>query len=122
MSVVGDNIKKRRKALKLSQKQLAKLADVSQAGISDIENGGKTRTPYTDTILKIARALGCTVADLTGETEISEGDGLSWTERKIISDFRALNSIGKEKVLSYIADLLDMPKYTEETLLPSQLV
>lgn len=64
MSIVGDNIKKRRKELNLSQAALAKAAGISQPAISAIEKGAITRTPYTDTISKLAAALGCTVSDL----------------------------------------------------------
>ena len=69
MSVVGDNIQKRRKELGLSQVELSARSGISQAGISDIERGKKSRTPNTDTISKLAAALRCSVSELMGEEE-----------------------------------------------------
>lgn len=45
-----------------SQAQLARISNVSQAVISDIEN--KQIDPKASTILKLARALACTVEQL----------------------------------------------------------
>ena len=67
MSLVGENIKRIRKSLHMSQKQLSSLAKISQSGISDIENC--TRSPSTDTIRMIAAALGVTQAELLGEAQ-----------------------------------------------------
>ena len=103
MSIVGDNIKKRRKALHLSQVALAKAAGISQAAISAIESGAITRTPYTDTITKLAAALDCTVSDLMGDVKnekekeipkdphrsevISKYDSLPPDARKLVRDY-----------------------------------
>lgn len=60
---VSKNIKRHRKARKLSQDKLSKLADVSQATIIKIESGG-IQSPTIDTVQKIAKALGISVDDL----------------------------------------------------------
>jgi transcriptional regulator with XRE-family HTH domain len=60
---VSKNIKRHRKARKLSQDKLSKLADVSQATIIKIESGG-IQNPTIDTVQKIAKALGIGVDDL----------------------------------------------------------
>lgn len=67
MSIVGENIKKRRKQLNLSQSALAKRAGVSQSAISDIETS--TKNPSVETIRLLAVALCATSADLMGEKE-----------------------------------------------------
>lgn len=72
MSIVGENIKKRRKALGLSQAVLADRALVSQSAISDIENPNVTKLPNVDTIGKIAKVLGCTVDDLMDANKSKE--------------------------------------------------
>jgi len=46
---VSKNIKRHRKARKLSQDKLSKLADVSQATIIKIESGG-IQSPTIDTV------------------------------------------------------------------------
>lgn len=60
----GDEIKKRREALNISQLKLAQKVGLSQQSLSRIENnlsGGST------SIGKIAAALGCKVTDLDPE-------------------------------------------------------
>lgn len=68
MSIVGQNIKQRRQKLGYSQSELARRCGVSQAAISAIESLTATKAPSTDTIKLIADALGCTVAELMGES------------------------------------------------------
>jgi transcriptional regulator with XRE-family HTH domain len=63
ISNVSKNIKRHRKARKLSQDKLSKLADVSQATIIKIESGG-IQSPTIDTVQKIAKALGVSVDNL----------------------------------------------------------
>ena len=50
----------------MSQNQLAKLCNVPQSVISDIESG-KTKAPRIDTLQAIAAALGVTIDDLIGK-------------------------------------------------------
>ncbi len=59
---IGENIRQRRKAAGLRQRELANRLGVSQGRVSDLERG---RTePRLDTIRRLAAALGCTMADL----------------------------------------------------------
>ena len=103
MSIVGDNIRTRRKALHLSQNQLAKAAGVSQSAISDIENPNVTKLPNIDTISRIAAALRCTVGELTGEKEMEiPQDPL---RDGIIADYDQLPPEAQQLVRQYI-DLL----------------
>ena len=56
-------IKERRTQLGMSQDRLAEESDVARTVISQLENG--TREVVTsETMLKIARALHCSVADI----------------------------------------------------------
>lgn len=104
MSKVGDNIRKKRKLLGLSQIRLASMAGISQAGISGIESGKVTRMPYTDTIAKIASALDCSVSDLMGDASEEANTGqLTAQEKKLVEDFRSLNQQGREYVLQSMA-------------------
>ena len=56
-------IKDARAELKMSQEELAKKAGVSRQTISGLESGAYTVTT-TDTLIKIAHALGKNVSDI----------------------------------------------------------
>jgi transcriptional regulator with XRE-family HTH domain len=59
---VAEQVAERRKAIGLSQKELAELTGTTQSAIARLESGG--RPPRIDTLLRIAEALDC---DLTVE-------------------------------------------------------
>lgn len=52
-----------RKKKGLTQDELAKRSGVSRAIVSGLESG-RIRTTTTQTLLKLAKALGCRVADI----------------------------------------------------------
>ena len=54
---VAEQVVKERKALGLSQKELAELTGTTQSAIARLESGG--RPPRIDTLLRIAEALDC---------------------------------------------------------------
>lgn len=56
-------VKKLREKLGLSQEKLARLADVSNNTIINIESG-KQQNPTVETIKKIANALGVSIEEL----------------------------------------------------------
>lgn len=55
-----------RKKLRMSAVELAAAIDVTPGFISQVENGKSGVS--TDTAAKLARALGCTIDELLGET------------------------------------------------------
>ena len=59
---LGSSVKAYREKANLSQSELAEKAGISQAEVSRIEKG---RTQYSRAMPALARALGCTVADLS---------------------------------------------------------
>ena len=54
---IADQVAERRKALDLSQADLAELVETTQSAIARLESGG--RPPRIDTLLRIATALDC---------------------------------------------------------------
>ena len=60
---IAENIKKHREAAGLSQTELATMVAVEQGSISKFENGIKT--PSIAMGKAIAKALGCTLDELT---------------------------------------------------------
>ena len=61
-TIISENVKRLRKVKELTQWELAKLAGVSQATVSRIEDGG--RVPRVAIIQKLAKALGQTPESL----------------------------------------------------------
>ncbi len=59
----GENVKKRREELKMTQEQLAEKVGVSFQMISHVERGRKVPTIYL--ARDIASALDCTLDDIT---------------------------------------------------------
>jgi transcriptional regulator with XRE-family HTH domain len=61
--IIGEIIKRRRTALDLTQVELAEKAKITQAKISQIENGANDNVTI-DVLRKLAKALNCVVVDL----------------------------------------------------------
>jgi len=60
---MNNKIKERRKALGMSQDQLSSESGVARTVISQLENGSR-RVVTSDTMLKLAKALKCSVAEI----------------------------------------------------------
>lgn len=65
------NLKEMRKAKGMTQKQLGALCDISESMVSNLESGKKS--PSFETLLKLAEALDCSVADILGEERKAPG-------------------------------------------------
>ena len=59
---VGTNIREKRRALDMTQKELAEKVNVDQSMICQIERG--TKAPSLPLSIEIAEALKCHIADL----------------------------------------------------------
>lgn len=104
MAEVASEIRRRRKALHLTQMELADKAGISQSALSDIENVKRTKKPNIETVSRIARVLQCSVADLLGEASVFDApapviEEYTSTEKALIADFRSLSRQGKEFIL-----------------------
>lgn len=64
---VGERIQQKMKERKLSQNGLARMAQISQSGLSYIIKG--ISSPQENTLTAIAAALGCSVSELLGEAD-----------------------------------------------------
>lgn len=123
---IGERIKTLREQHKLSQDQLAKLMGYkSRSTINKIELGKNDVSQST--IKKFATIFTVSPSELIAEdTEIEKNlcsevhmleqlqlhYGKEATE--LVNDFIHLNSEGQQKALTYLQDLLDMPKYRKE--------
>ncbi len=63
----GRNVRKRREEKNLTQEALAERADLDRTYISDIERGARNVSMLS--MLRIAKALGTTVSELTKGVE-----------------------------------------------------
>ncbi len=69
---IGESIRAHRQAAGLTQEDLADVISMTQTAVSYWETG--KRQPGADDLVCIARALGCTVAELAGD---AGGDGFT---------------------------------------------
>ena len=61
--ILGQNIRRARRALDISQQELAFRCGLHRTYLSDVERGA--RNPSFASLLAVARGLGSTVSDLT---------------------------------------------------------
>ena len=64
---LGENIRRLRRSLKLSQEKLAEKCDLHRTYVCDVERG--TRNPSFLTLLTLARAMGLTISELTRDVK-----------------------------------------------------
>ena len=108
----GDNMKKRRKELRITQTELSRISGVPQSTISAVEIGA--RVPTEETMMMIARGLRCSVGDLLD-------DGLQNKKEPVVSDDRLKTDIIfrirtlSDPALSRVSDFLDGLKAGQET-------
>ena len=82
MATLGENLKKLRKAKKMTQKELAQKSGVKQSVISDLETGN---AKSTGSILELANALGVTAEELKkGIAPNFDNNVVSITSNKLI--------------------------------------
>ena len=82
MATLGENLKKLRKAKKMTQKELAQKSGVKQSVISDLETGN---AKSTGSILELANALGVTAEELKkGIAPDFDNNVVSITSNKLI--------------------------------------
>ena len=60
------DVRQARQRVGISQKDLARKVGITQAFLSEVVTG--TKSPSLLTAAKLARALGCTIDELLGET------------------------------------------------------
>lgn len=69
-----NELKRRREELGMSQRDLSLRAGLNDSAVKKIESGS-VRNPRSDSLLKIASALGCTLADLLGTEQETPAPG-----------------------------------------------
>lgn len=107
---LGENIKKLREENKMSMMQLAKILNVSDAGICKWENG--QHEPKASYIVAIANYFGITTDELLGRenyaTGIVEvvGEQLTNDEKELLELYRKMNFQNKNQLIGFAKGLI----------------
>lgn len=106
------SLKQKRKAIKLTQEDMAKKFGLTRQTYQNYENG-KTE-PTLELAGKLAVFFSCSIADLFDLPEATMP--LSDAEKTILSIYSDLNEDGKAKLLEYADDLLKSGKYEKKEM------
>ena len=114
---IGQELKNRRLARKLTQTELSAMSGIKQPTISAIENG--VNQPTLETLTILSRALNCSVHEIMGESwqmlEQKTGfNQLTPEARELLDIFDQLNDDGRRTLITIAAGLLDNPALREE--------
>lgn len=105
---MGNYLSNRRKALGLTQRQIAELVDVSEATVSRWESG-EIANMRRDRIAAYAKALKTTPSFImSGEEPQTVAPApviLAPAQSALLASFDQLNEEGQSKVISYAEDL-----------------
>lgn len=112
---IMNRIQSRRLELKLSYQDLASKTNMSKSTLQRYETGSIKNMPV-DKLGIIATALDVSPLWLLGFDENENNNKLSDEEQQHIEDLRKLNNIGKNKVINYTKDLIEMPKYQKDNV------
>lgn len=116
---IKDLIREKRQELGLTYEQLGELVGVGKSTVRKWETG-MIENMRRDNIIALSKALNISPALLMGwdfsKTEINPRNNYSEEEQQHIEDLRKLNNIGKNKVINYTKDLIEMPKYQKNTV------
>lgn len=109
-NTLGERIVYYRKKLGLSQKELAAAVGMSPTAISYYETD--KREPNILILMNLAKTLNITGDTLLG---LEHPDLIAQTddEYSMLCAYRALNSVGQERLLEYANSLRELPKYAE---------
>ena len=113
-NILCDNLKKLRQVRGYTFKELEKLmkghgCNVSASTLQRYEAGIIPNVPY-DSIVALSDIFHISPCALMGW---ASGPLLDNAEADLISDFRKLNSAGKEKARETVRDLTEIARYTE---------
>lgn len=116
MTITAKRLRELREKKQVSQDDVSKFLGVERTTYTSYESG---RSRPVRVLNKLAEYYNVSIdyllglADLPLPKEVNINT-LSDTEKQLIFDFRSLNSKGKEKIIRYVADIIELPTYTEK--------
>jgi len=105
--IIRKRIKECREATDLSQKELADLVDVTPSAVNQYEKGEKT--PSTETLIKLAKALGVATDYLLGASQ-EKGIFIDRDVSMAFRDFKGLTRTDRANIMANIAFLKEKAK------------
>lgn len=95
-------INERKRALNLTNAQLAEKTGVTLSTLDKITSGANDN-PKLSTLQAIARVIGCTLDDFDDQASGAAGFSLTLSEREHVRLYRELDAYGREMVDSALA-------------------
>lgn len=116
---IKDLIREKRQELGLTYEQLGELVGVGKSTVRKWETG-MIENMRRDNIIALSKALNISPAILMGwdfdkVKTTNTIFNFSEEEQQHIDDLRKLNTEGKNKVINYTKDLIEMPKYQKNS-------
>ena len=116
MTITAKRLRELREKKQVSQDDVSKFLGVERTTYTSYESG---RSRPVRVLNKLAEYYNVSIdyllglADLPLPKEVNINT-LSDTEKQLIFNFRSLNNKGKEKIIQYVADIIELPTYTEK--------
>lgn len=116
MTITAKRLRELREKKQVSQDDVSKFLGVERTTYTSYESGRSRPVRVLNKLaeyynVSIDYLLGLADSPLPKEVNINT---LSDTEKQLIFDFRSLNNKEKEKVIQYVADIIELPTYTEK--------
>ena len=103
-NMIGNRIKERRKALKITGAQIKDATGISTGNLSEIENGKSL--PSATSVIQLAKVLNCTTDYILlgniPKSEITSSSDLRDDELLLLKQFRALDCADCEEILMLV--------------------
>lgn len=116
ITITAKRLRELREKKQVSQDDVSKFLGVERTTYTSYESG---RSRPVRVLNKLAEYYNVSIdyllglADLPLPKEVNINT-LSDTEKQLVFDFRSLNNIGKEKIISYLSDISNIQSYTIE--------
>lgn len=99
---ISEQLKNARKSKDISVYKLSQISGVSETHIRDLERGD--RNPSFETLSRLIRPLGLSLADMFKETE--EVSYLSQDEKELVECFRMISQDKASTLLQFLKTLV----------------
>lgn len=115
-TITAKRLKELRQQKGVSQEEVAKFLNVERTTYTAYESGKSRPVRYLDKLSSYFNVSSDYILGLVDSPSIKEikFETLSDLEKQLIIDYWKLNDAGKEKLISYSRDLLEIPSYTKK--------
>lgn len=107
-----ERLKRLREARGMTRKEVADKLSLNLRTYISYENN--ERETNSEVLVKLSKLFGVTTDYLLGNTSLSDNEVFSLQEKNIIKFYRNLNEDGKKMADTYVKDLTENPKYTND--------